>query len=78
MLAALAAAAPPPRAAIAVDMVEAGGDMALLEDFLEGFEGAELELDCFVGLVEDLVGLVLPKGAATELEPETPPGGFGV
>jgi hypothetical protein len=81
MLAALAAAAPP-KAVVGVVIVEAGGDIALLEDFLEGFEVvAELELDSFEGLEEeeeDLEGFVLPEGAATELLPETPPRGFGV
>jgi hypothetical protein len=81
MLAALAAAAPPPKTVVGVVIVEAGGEIALLEDFLEGFEVvAELELDSFEGLDEedDLEGFVLPEGAATELLPETPPRGFGV
>jgi hypothetical protein len=78
-LAALAAGTPP-KTVVGVVIVEAGGDMALLEDFLEGFEVvAELEPDSFEGLEEeDLEGFVLPEGAATELLPETPPGGFGV
>jgi hypothetical protein len=64
-----------------VIIVEAGGDMPLLDDFLEGLAVvAELELDSLLGLEEekDLEGFVLPEGAATELLPETPPGGFGV
>jgi hypothetical protein len=79
MLAALAAAAPP-KAVVGVVIVEAGGEIALLEDFLDGFEVvAELEPDSFEGLEEDdLEGFVLPEGAATELLPETPPRGFGV
>jgi hypothetical protein len=79
MLAALAAAAPP-KAVVGVLIVEAGGEIALLEDFLDGFEVvAELEPDSFEGLEEDdLEGFVLPEGAATELLPETPPRGFGV
>jgi hypothetical protein len=80
MLAALAAAAPP-YAVVGVVIVEAGGEIPLLDDFLEGLEAAaELELDSLEGLEEeeDLEGFVLPEGAATELLPETPPRGFGV
>jgi hypothetical protein len=80
MLAAPAAVAPP-KTVVGVVIVEAGGEIALLEDFLDGFEVvAELELDSFEGLEEDedLDGFVLPEGAATELLPETPPRGFGV
>ena len=80
MLAAPAAVAPP-KTVVGAVIVEAGGEIALLEDFLEGFEVvAELELDSFEGLEEDedLDGFVLPEGAATELLPETPPRGFGV
>jgi hypothetical protein len=80
MLAAPAAVAPP-KTVVGVVIVEAGGEIALLEDFLDGFEVvAELELDSFEGLEEDedLEGLVLPEGAATEPLPETPPRGFGV
>ena len=80
MLAAPAAVAPP-KTVVGVVIVEAGGEIALLEDFLKGFEAvAELELDSFEGLEEDedLDGFVLPEGAATELLPETPLRGFGV
>jgi hypothetical protein len=63
-------------------MVEAGGEIPLLDDFLEGLEAAaEVELDSLVGLEEeeeDLECFALPEGAATELLPETAPRGFGV